>query len=100
MLSCAGVEEGNVTLSCSMYSNAILCWRGLVGDIACGQATERDRVPGDHRQPDLVLRIHRSIEAAAQPALAVDAASGEQDQSFFESWFGLDAHLVLSVRRN
>jgi hypothetical protein len=38
--------------------------------------------------------------AAAQQALAVDAASGERDRGYFENWRRLDCHLVLDVRRN
>jgi hypothetical protein len=36
----------------------------------------------------------------AQQALAVDAASGERDRSFFESWIRLLGRLIQSMRRN
>jgi hypothetical protein len=44
MPSCAGVISLNVITSCPMPPNAVVCWRGLVGGIICGQAFEGDRV--------------------------------------------------------
>jgi hypothetical protein len=55
MPSRAGVISGNAYLSCPLLSNAIVCWRGLVNDIVCAEASEPDRVPADLRQRDLVL---------------------------------------------
>jgi len=40
----AGVISGKLIWSCPMPSNAKVCWRDLVTGIACGQASERDRV--------------------------------------------------------
>jgi hypothetical protein len=87
--SCAGVVSGNLTWSCSMRSNALVCWRGLVKRIACRQAFERHRVPLDLRQRDLVLPVHRPISPAAQQALAADGASRPRDQGFLKPGFGL-----------
>ncbi len=42
----------------------------------------------------------RSMGAAAQQALAVDAASGERDRVDFENGFQLDSDCDPEVRRN
>jgi hypothetical protein len=68
MPSRAEVVSGKLISSCPMRSNALVCWRGLINDIACGQASERLSVPNDLRQADRVLPAHRSISLAAQPA--------------------------------
>jgi len=52
MASCAGVISGNAIWSCPMHSNALVSWRGSLKRIACGQASERHRVPSDSRQRD------------------------------------------------
>jgi len=52
-----------------MHSNVIVCWRGLVGDIVCRQAGDCHRVPGDLRQGDLSMPVHRSIEQPPNTAL-------------------------------
>jgi hypothetical protein len=38
-------------------------------------------------------------QATAQPARAADAASGEQDRCYFESWIRPNRHRDLSLRR-
>jgi len=82
---CAGVVSGKLISSCPMHSNLLVCWRDLVNQIEYREASERLGVPSDLRQADCVVLAHRCISAAAQPALAVDAASGERDRGFFET---------------
>jgi len=99
MASCADVISGNLIASCPMHSNAKVCWCGSLRRIVCGQASERQRVPGDLRQADPVVPVHRCIGPAAQPARAVDAATRPQDRCDFEIWIRSEAHLVLLRRR-
>jgi len=68
-----------------MRSKAIVCWRGWLKPIGCGQAFRRLRVPGDLRQRDCVLPVDRSIGPAAQQARVADAASGERDRAHFDN---------------
>jgi hypothetical protein len=69
MRSCADLVSGNLIWSCPMHSNAKVCWRGLVKRIACEQASERQGVPGDLRQADCCMPVHRSIEQPPNQAL-------------------------------
>jgi len=69
-----------------MLSNAKVCWCELRQRCRNSKASERHRVPSDCGQRDLVLAVHRSINPAAQPARAADAASGERDRANFDSW--------------
>ncbi len=96
----AGVISGSHIASCPMHSNAVVCWRGSVTGIVCRQAYESDRVPGDLRRRDSRMPAHRSIEPAAQPALAVDAASRRARSLPFESSIRFDSYPDLQMRRN
>ena len=119
--SCAELLPGKLISSCPMHSNAVVCWRGSLKRIACRQALERLHVPGDLRQRDCCMPVHRCITPAAQPALAqerssisrddgsscrtdvrpvgwevaADGASRPRDRGYFESWDQLDSNLDL-----
>jgi hypothetical protein len=68
--------------------------------IACGGAFERLRVPGDLRQRDRVVpQVARSV-LPPNRRLQLTPLRGERDRGFFESWFRLDTHTDLSMRRN
>jgi hypothetical protein len=56
-----------------MHSNVMMCWSGPFNDIACGQASERRRVPSNLRQADLGMPAHRSIEQPPNRRLQLTA---------------------------
>jgi hypothetical protein len=91
MSSCAGVISGNAIWSCPMHSNVIVCWCGLVSDIACGQAFERHRVPGDLRQRDRVLPQVALLVQPPNRRLQLTPLRVERDRCFLKRSFGSNA---------
>ena len=88
MRSCAGVYSLNVITSCPMHSNAIVCWRGLLKAIACSQASERQCVPRDLRQGNLVMPVDRSIEQPPNQRLQLTPLRGHKIGAFLKRSFG------------
>jgi hypothetical protein len=63
---CAGAISGKLISSCPMPSNVVVCWRGLLSAIACGQAFEWHHVPSDRRQRDCHMPV-LAIWAGSRP---------------------------------
>src|SRR6266498_815197 len=71
-----------------MHSNVKVCWGGLLKPIACGEASERQCVPGHLRQADLVVPVHRSIEQPPNQRLQLTPLAASEIVAFLKLSLG------------